>query len=247
MVLCLDCYLVLFRCAVWFFSYTSYTQELWKPQSKGENMCLYGKRGACTFFSMTGVLASKPVEGDCTCAMELYSTAVEGVIQGTRFGKPRELRKSLPAASATLYMETDARAQSRGCRLPGLLCDQLSSDQKSKGSLKTSSWVCGEGEGMVPLLFQTRCRDQVSLKNKLPLLEIPGRGTTRNKQCRCSNYNPACSFDDVLQYTVRHLTRTRQDTICGSGLKHRVGVYAFWCLPRAVDSPAGDGELQTDI
>lgn len=81
MVLCLDCYLVLFRCMVWFFSYTSYTQELWKPQSEGENMCLYRKRGACTFFSMS----LKPVEGDCTFAMEPYSTAVEGVIQGTRF------------------------------------------------------------------------------------------------------------------------------------------------------------------
>lgn len=79
------------------------------------------------------------------------------------------------------------------------------------------------------------------LKNKLPLLEIPERGTTRNKWCRCSEYDHACSFDDILQCTERHLTGTRQDTICESGLKHRVGVYAFFFF-RAVDSLATEME-----
>lgn len=183
------------------------------------------------------------------CAVEPYSTILEprSVIHGTHFGKPQELRKSLLATAAALLMKVDAHAQSCRCRFTGLLCDPLSSNQKSKWSLKTRSWICGDWERIVALLFQAWCTDQVSPKNKLPLLEILERGTTHNKWCRCSEYDHACSFDDTLQCTVRHLTRTRQDTICESGLKHRVGVYAFLSPSRAVDSLAIDGELQTDI
>lgn len=68
------------------------------------------------------------------CAVEPYSTILEpgSVIHGTHFGKPQELRKSLLAKSTTLCMKVDAHAQSRGCRFTVLLCDQSSSNQKSK-------------------------------------------------------------------------------------------------------------------
>ena len=151
------------------------------------------------------------------CAVEPYSTVLEpgSVICGTHFGKPQELR--FLAKSATLYMKVDTHPRSRGCRFTGLLCDRSSANEKSKWSFQTRNWICGEEERIVALLFQAWCTDQVLLK--LPFLEIPEKGTMCKKWCRCSEYDHACSFDDILQCTETSYQSTARNHmwICFKG------------------------------
>lgn len=68
------------------------------------------------------------------CAVEPYSLILElgSVIHCTRSGKPQELRNSLLAKSATLFMKVHRPAQSCGRKFMSLLWDQSSSNQKSK-------------------------------------------------------------------------------------------------------------------
>lgn len=67
-------------------------------------------------------------------AVEPYSLILEhgSVTHCSHSGKPQELRNSLLAKAATLYMKMDTPAQSCGCRFTSLFWDQSSFHQKSK-------------------------------------------------------------------------------------------------------------------